>query len=573
MKVLAWQEDGFSRAREIAADPAERKRVSHAGGDTVYYGPTNQVSSSVNDGELKSGEALTLEETIWVVCGENGQARLVVAGITDLTGQNLATQAELGTETAARKAVSTKLDNLAIFNVIDYGAVGDGETDDTAAIKEAVEVAEEDGGFVFFPEGTYLIGTANTITASNVTLIGAGIDQTYLKGGDPEEGDKLVQTGPGRVEVRDLTITGPGDVGDYTNRDNKQIGFSVNGATETHAIFQKVKFWKIAQGVAAFESGEKVRGRVTVEDCVFDGGGLGSGAGGYDWSLGIFSSLIDLVTVRRCTFTGLGSEATETSHGVNNSHCIYLTEVTPLLVVDCEFRDHIYGRYVQVFGGAGENVPDVWRIENCRFYGASVAGSTELIQTSPTARSVISECLFDATPINATYWIGTDGEVLMKGCTFDGDNSGSGRILRVTSADRVELRDCYIGGDATYGVIADTAGATLRVWDCRFDAHAAQIYVTANVDVDVRGSEFELTGTEDGVKVNVGAEIDRVRISDSYFKGEEHSGDAIEVDDEATTLALLMLRDNHFDSMGTVLDNAGTITSETYKDNVGLEDK
>jgi polygalacturonase len=45
------------------------------------------------------------------------------------------------------------------FNVMDYGAVGDGTTPDTQAIAEAIDAcAEAGGGRVMFPAGTYLTG-------------------------------------------------------------------------------------------------------------------------------------------------------------------------------------------------------------------------------------------------------------------------------------------------------------------------------------------------------------------------------------------------------------------------------
>lgn len=43
------------------------------------------------------------------------------------------------------------------INVVDYGAKGDGATDDTAAIQSAIDAAEN-GGVIEFPRGTYVVG-------------------------------------------------------------------------------------------------------------------------------------------------------------------------------------------------------------------------------------------------------------------------------------------------------------------------------------------------------------------------------------------------------------------------------
>lgn len=59
------------------------------------------------------------------------------------------------------------------FNVIDYGATGDGSTDDTAAVQGAIDAAEPVGGTVYFPRGTYVLDPVY-IDADNVRLLGDG---------------------------------------------------------------------------------------------------------------------------------------------------------------------------------------------------------------------------------------------------------------------------------------------------------------------------------------------------------------------------------------------------------------
>lgn len=47
-----------------------------------------------------------------------------------------------------------------VWNIKDFGAVGDGKTDDYPAIRAAIDaVAEAGGGSVFFPAGTYIVPT------------------------------------------------------------------------------------------------------------------------------------------------------------------------------------------------------------------------------------------------------------------------------------------------------------------------------------------------------------------------------------------------------------------------------
>lgn len=66
-------------------------------------------------------------------------------------------------------------DSLA-FNVKDYGAEGDGSTDDTAAIQAAINAASVAGGTVFFPAGTYCISSQLTVSAASSSIPPAGAD-------------------------------------------------------------------------------------------------------------------------------------------------------------------------------------------------------------------------------------------------------------------------------------------------------------------------------------------------------------------------------------------------------------
>lgn len=71
--------------------------------------------------------------------------------------------------------VSYSLINGAQVNVLDYGAVGDGTTNDTAAIQAALNSLTA-GGTVWFPQGTYLVSTLTipNTGARGISLVGAG---------------------------------------------------------------------------------------------------------------------------------------------------------------------------------------------------------------------------------------------------------------------------------------------------------------------------------------------------------------------------------------------------------------
>jgi len=58
-----------------------------------------------------------------------------------------------------------------VFNIKNYGAVGDGTTDNTAAIQAAFEAAKVLGGTVFIPAGTFLTGDITIYKNVNISAV------------------------------------------------------------------------------------------------------------------------------------------------------------------------------------------------------------------------------------------------------------------------------------------------------------------------------------------------------------------------------------------------------------------
>jgi hypothetical protein len=90
----------------------------------------------------------------------------------------------------------------AVFNVRDYGATGDGHSDDSPALERAVAALNAaGGGELFFPAGTYLHSGEITVSGQ-VTVSGAGAE-SVLKALSPARA-ALVFKGANQCGVRDL---------------------------------------------------------------------------------------------------------------------------------------------------------------------------------------------------------------------------------------------------------------------------------------------------------------------------------------------------------------------------------
>jgi len=87
---------------------------------------------------------------------------------------------DLGATGAVNRPINFKLQEY--VSIKDFGAVGNGTADDTAAIQAAWTWAISNGGArIHVPTGTYLVTSAINITgANNVTFEGDGIDNTII---------------------------------------------------------------------------------------------------------------------------------------------------------------------------------------------------------------------------------------------------------------------------------------------------------------------------------------------------------------------------------------------------------
>ena len=112
-----------------------------------------------------------------------------LASETNPTGASLVGFLQSGTSAVGR----TLQDKLQEFvSVKDFGAHGDGSTDDTAAIQAAINAAGSGRG-VFFPGGTYLLSATLTVSNGEVTLFGENMF-----------GCELLQTSTG-LNILDVT--------------------------------------------------------------------------------------------------------------------------------------------------------------------------------------------------------------------------------------------------------------------------------------------------------------------------------------------------------------------------------
>lgn len=181
--------------------------------------------------------------------------------------------------TAPNTGWQALVQGLAWKSVKDYGATGDGVTDDTAAIQQAItDTIALGGGVVYFPQGIYLVSQLAIANATGVQLIGAG-PGTVLKwtfNAGAAAGSMVTVSGTTRGFVcRGIRFDGSGLSNPDAARGNHLLRFDSTGGSivESHVV----QCW-FGGMIAASGDGVHVVGaagalvsRIWIRDNVFDG--------------------------------------------------------------------------------------------------------------------------------------------------------------------------------------------------------------------------------------------------------------------------------------------------------------
>lgn len=127
------------------------------------------TSSNFTDSELRKNKKylFTYDGSQWVWIAGTSADQISVSGsntnLLMISGCGVIVDSEISSS-------SVIVDDISLYiNVKKYGAIGNGVTDDTLAISNAISAIPSTGGILFFPAGTYK--TSGGFTISNPTII------------------------------------------------------------------------------------------------------------------------------------------------------------------------------------------------------------------------------------------------------------------------------------------------------------------------------------------------------------------------------------------------------------------
>ena len=128
----------------------------------------NELDSEIGDlSTLTTIDQSNLVNAINEVNTTGGGALALIGDLTQLTTTDKTDLVHAINEVDGNADDALKiLENTDVFNVMDYGAVADGITDDSQAVRDAYNDMPLSGGILYFPPGTYQLNTGVEIFKS-----------------------------------------------------------------------------------------------------------------------------------------------------------------------------------------------------------------------------------------------------------------------------------------------------------------------------------------------------------------------------------------------------------------------
>lgn len=325
-----------------------------------------------------------------------------------------------GTGAVATTVQSKLRENV---SVKDFGAVGDGITDDTAAIQAAINSGAK---CVMLVSGTYKV-TAQLTLITGQTLRGQGAYVTTIIAAASTNFEYLAyNSGGSGINISGITFD-VNQVNRVTSLTTRGMGLTLTGVTDCHisdCTFQNAIGSASIPGVGCAIGGSS--SRCTINNCrALNCGIVGKAADGFFMSAS--DSLISNSIAYNCNDTGFAVESTSNSGivGCVADTCSCGAALTNAINTDT------YGNYIN-----GLTVNN---------WNASVTGGIQIGNPLNTSTGVQYDTLVNAVVIRAN--------------TVGGYGTGPAIQVRSTGTPkptRVTVSNCVIDGATTQGVLVNS---------------------------------------------------------------------------------------------------------------------
>ena len=305
---------GYSIAAQAAAQAALAASGVGEYADTTAglagtsIGETFWVDQGDGTGQVyrhDSGPVATALQVFIINPTDTAAASIIAGGVPTLASLLASSGAatigfiQSGLGTVARTTQAKARDTV---SVKDWGAVGDGSTDDVAAIEAAIAAAPVNGTLTF-PAGVYIVGSQVDIARNDLTIVGYG---AVLKAKASTSFEYVLYgTGISNVKIRGLTIDA-----NQANRTSGQnvrfVGAYISLSTDCEyidCVGKNALGYSSTPGIGlAFGGGTRCHAKnCTVVDC---GGTSGTNAADGFYVSGDNCTIANC-TAENCTDTGM----------------------------------------------------------------------------------------------------------------------------------------------------------------------------------------------------------------------------------------------------------------------------
>lgn len=299
-----------------------------------------------------------------------------------------------------------------------YGAVGDGVTDDTTAIQNALNAVPSTGGRVFLPFGTYKVSSSLTI-GNTTELFGVGTNGSIISTASPTA--HVIAVYGGGCYIHDIQISSS-----VTRTAGAHIEILSTGSSSTIERFMLYNYF-VGIGISA--------------DCcvrVFNGQ-CRYGVSG-TWSAGI--------AIESGTDHQIDHVTMDNVVGTQCESGIRVSSADALIITNCDIIHH--GTPLNVIPGTGQVVSSLY-VVNCFFDSSNMRGMT-LGGAGTIIRCRFAECWFSSNGYEGIHIFNTGtiaGIVISNPHVF---LNGAQGIQVDASCNDLKISGGFIGGNGQDGI-------------------------------------------------------------------------------------------------------------------------
>jgi hypothetical protein len=381
----------------------------------------------------------------------------------------------------------------AVFNVLDFGAIGNGSANDQPACQAAINAAvAAGGGAVYFPAGTYKLNSvaSSDTTPNGLLLPDTGVDFSTNNGimlfGDGVD-SVLLAGNTAMCVVRNSRL--------YTTiRDLK-----IDGGPKTQVIGLGVIPESVTQTTELVSNSFMIVDNIHIENCrrgmMFQPGPTVSGAdsgGFYHTIRNLVSNLNDEHVLMVSDVTGANNRTTRTTF----FKCTFLRGNTGINLIAGTEIDFVSCSWEIISQGTSPSATPV-----AFFYGATNPANINLIggYIEACTRGVVAASSAIATQINLIAF----NQAVTPDATVAFMNKFQQQNSVISKPNTAGLASLAIGNGSFVALVADPAGADQKIAELWVNGAAKQQWIpsgattffhtTSNLRMDANGNFFPVT--------------------------------------------------------------------------------